>query len=57
MKRKELIESIVSALAEGGALEDGNYSTYEAQEADVYDIIESVLDDYVIVKGTVVEKQ
>lgn len=55
MKRDTLIYKIVQALNDEGALDVNNYSNNIEQCTDVHDIIEKVLDDYVIVEGRMVD--
>ena len=55
MTRQTLIYKIIQSLHEEGALDVNNYPTYVDQVDDMYSVIERVLDDYVIVEGSVIE--
>ncbi|WP_190283555.1 hypothetical protein [Cellulosilyticum sp. WCF-2] len=55
MKRDTLIYKIIQLLNDNGSLDVNNYLNNIEQCKDVHDIIEKVLDDYVIVEGQIIE--
>ena len=55
MTRQTLIYKIIQSLNDEGALDVKNYLNYVEQVNDMYTIVERVLDDYVIVEGSVIE--
>ena len=55
MTRNTLIWKIVNSLNDNGALDLNNYTTYIEQANDIHDIIRKELEDYLSVKGEVVE--
>lgn len=55
MKRNTLIAKIVQTLNDEGALDVDNYPNNIEQCIDVHDIIERVLDNVVLIEGSVIE--
>lgn len=55
MTRQTLIYKIIQRLHEEGALEVDNYMNYIEQANDMYKIIERVLDNIVLIEGSVIE--
>lgn len=55
MTRQTLIWKMINALHDEGALDIDNYSTYIEQTGDMYEIIERVLDNIVLIEGEVLQ--
>ena len=55
MTRQTLIWKMINSLHEEGALEIENYMNYIEQANDMYSIIERVLDNIVLIEGSVIE--
>ena len=55
MTRQTLIYKIIQSLHDEGALEVDNYYNYIEQANDMYNIIERVLDNIVLIEGSVIE--
>lgn len=55
MTRQTLIYKIIQSLNDEGALDVNNYMNYIDQAEDIYNIIERVLDNIVLVEGSVIE--
>lgn len=55
MTRDTLIWMIINKLHDEGALELDNYVNYIEQANDIHNIIEEILNSYVIIQGRVIE--
>ena len=55
MKRETLIWKIVNALHDNDTLDINNFENYVEQANAIHDVIQEELEDYVIVKGRVIE--
>lgn len=55
MTRQTLIWKMINALHDEGALEVNNYMNYIEQSNDMYKVIERVLDNIVLIEGSVIE--
>ena len=55
MTKQTLIWKMINALHDEGALEIENYHGYIEQAEDMYEIIERVLDNIVLIEGSVIE--
>ena len=55
MTRETLIQKIVQALDDNGALNENNYLDNTDQCQDVYNILENALDGIILIEGSVIE--